>query len=148
VLGRAVVRGMPPAIVDVGAVWVVTQLSDAEQVLALTSDFRRSTEFERRLGVTGITVFGKHANAQAAIEVRSFAPSCGANEDPVCGSGTGSVAAFQKQQGLLPAGEVSYLAAQGQRVGRDGRITVTLDNTGSVSVGGACVTCVDGSLQI
>ena len=42
VIGHRIVREVAPAIVDVGAVWVVAQLADADSVLALTPDFRRS----------------------------------------------------------------------------------------------------------
>jgi PhzF family phenazine biosynthesis protein len=148
VLGQPILRTTPPAIIDVGAVWVVAQLSTAEQVLELKPDLARSAQFERRLGLTGITVFGKHRSAHAAIEVRTFAPSCGVNEDPVCGSGNGSVAVFQQLHGMLPVEGLSYVAAQGQCVGRDGRIAVTVDKGGKINVGGRCVTVVDGSLRI
>ncbi|TKC87679.1 PhzF family phenazine biosynthesis protein [Trinickia terrae] len=137
-----------PAIVNVGAIWVVVQMNDAASVLDLRPDFAKLAEFERRLGVTGLTVFGKREQGDAAIEVRAFAPSCGVEEDPVCGSGNGSVAAFQWERGLLPPGGIDYVAAQGRCVGRDGRVKVSVDASGKVRVGGACVTCVEGSLAL
>lgn len=146
-LGCPVVREPAPAILDVGAIWVVAQLPTAEGVLALEPDLARSAAFERRLGVTGVSVFGAHEAGDAEIEVRSFAPSCGVGEDPVCGSGNGSVAVFRRERGLVPAGGASYLAAQGRRVGRDGRVAVTIDAQGQVRLGGACVTCLDGTLH-
>ncbi|BFG76309.1 hypothetical protein PTKU46_43420 [Paraburkholderia terrae] len=106
-------------------------------------------DFERRLGVTGLTVFGTRDGGDVAIEVvRTFAPSCGVEEDPVCGSGNGSVAAFQWKRGLLPADGGSYVATQGRCVGRHGRIEVRVDMSGNVRIGGSCVTCVDGSLTL
>ena len=146
ILGEPIVRGSMPAVVDVGARWVVAELRSAERVLALVPDFARSASFERRLGVTGLAVFGTHASGDAAIEVRAFAPSCGVDEDPVCGSGNGSVAVFQWAKRLVPADGTSYVATQGRCVGRDGRVFVTVDAEGQVGVGGACVTCVTGSL--
>ena len=148
VLGQPVLREIEPAIVDVGPVWVVAQLASVADLLALTPDFARGAAFERRLGVTGVTVFAMHEAGDAQIEVRSFAPSCGVNEDPVCGSGNGSVAVFRRERGLLPAGGGRYIAAQGQCVARAGRIAVEVDGAGNVSLGGACVTCVDGTLRI
>jgi len=147
VLGHAIVREAAPAIVNVGAVWVVAQLSSVGDLLALAPDFARSAVFERRLGVTGITVFAAHEAGDAAIEVRSFAPSCGVDEDPVCGSGNGSVAVFRRERGMLPAAGTTYTASQGRCVGRDGRISVAVDTEGKVILGGACVTCVDGTLR-
>ena len=146
ILRRKVDIKTAPAIVNVGAIWVVAQMNDATSVLDLRPDFVRLAEFERRLGVTGLTVFGSHEHGDAAIEVRTFAPSCGVEEDPVCGSGNGSVAAFQWERGLLPSGGRDYVATQGRCVGRDGRIQVSVDANGKVFVGGSCVTCVDGSL--
>ena len=146
ILGGDVVRQTAPAIVDVGPVWVVAQLPSVTDLLALKPDFVRSASFERRLGVTGVSVFAIHETSDAEIEVRSFAPSAGVDEDPVCGSGNGSVAVFRRELGLVAAGE-HYSAAQGQCVGREGRITVSLDNDGKVFVGGACVTCVTGVLR-
>lgn len=137
-----------PAIVNVGPVWVIAQLTDAASVLALRPDLARLASFERRLGITGVTVFGAHQSGDAAIEVRTFAPSCGVDEDPVCGSGNGSVAAFQWSHGLLPAEGGHYVATQGRCVGRDGRIEVSVDRSGQVRVGGSCVTCVDGTLML
>ena len=137
-----------PAIVDVGPKWVVVHLGDAASVINLRPDFARLAEFERRLGVTGLAVFGRHQDGDLAIEVRAFAPSCGVEEDPVCGSGNGSIAVFQWERGLLPPDGGDYVATQGRCVGRDGRIKVSVDARGNVRIGGACVTCVEGSLTL
>ncbi|MET3616340.1 PhzF family phenazine biosynthesis protein [Rhizobium aquaticum] len=146
ILGCSVRRDAAPAIVNVGAIWVVAQLESAEKVLALSPDFTRSATFERLFGVTGITVFGKYSGGDKAIEVRSFAPSCGVDEDPVCGSGNGSVAVFQARRGLFAEGNVQYLAGQGQRVGRNGEISVEVTANSIFRIGGQCVTCADGTL--
>lgn len=147
ILGIRVDRDAPPAIVDVGAVWVVAQLASADVLLNIEPDFARSVRFEKRLGATGISLFGKHSLGDAALEVRSFAPSCGVNEDPVCGSGNGSIAVFRHHNGMLARNGDAYVAAQGRKVGRDGRIAVAVDAGGKVTIGGACVTCVDGFLR-
>lgn len=145
ILGAPVRRESAPARVDVGPVWIVARMADAAAVLALRPDFARSALFERRLNATGLTVFGEYPN-EGAIEVRSFAPSCGIEEDPVCGSGNGGVAVFRIARGLIPPAATAYTATQGRCVGRDGRIRISVDETGRVHVGGACVTCVDGWL--
>jgi PhzF family phenazine biosynthesis protein len=146
ILKAPVMRDSPPALVNVGPVWIVAQMKDAAAVLGLTPDFARSALFERRMNATGITVFGRYPDGDAAIEVRSFAPSCGIEEDPVCGSGNGSVAAFQISRVLIPPAATAYMATQGQCIGRNGRIHISVDKAGQISVGGACVTCVDGWL--
>ncbi|BCF99828.1 phenazine biosynthesis protein PhzF [Paraburkholderia sp. PGU19] len=148
ILGCKVDIRTAPAIVNVGPIWVIAQMDDAATIVNLRPDLARLADFERRLGVTGVTVFGTRDGGDVAIEVRSFAPSCGVEEDPVCGSGNGSVAAFRWKRGLLPADGGNYVATQGRCVGRDGRIEVNVDTSGNVRVGGSCVTCVDGSLTL
>ena len=144
ILGRKL--KVEPGIVNVGPVWIIAQLEDADAVIGLLPDLAKLAELERRLGVTGLTVFGPHQSADAAIEVRTFAPSSGVNEDPVCGSGNGSVAAFLWERGLLLAGGKDYVATQGRCVGRNGRIAVNIDAKGGIRIGGSCVTCIDGSM--
>lgn len=164
ILGLAEPVVTEPATIDVGPVWTVLHLPDAQTVLKLQPDLTRLADYERRQGITGIIVFGPHAagraasatandatikpSTDAAIEVRAFAPSCGVNEDPVCGSGNGCAAVYQWARGLLPAGGHQYVAAQGQCVGRDGRVHVSVDAAGNVQIGGACVTGVDGRLTV
>jgi PhzF family phenazine biosynthesis protein len=148
VLGAPVNRGAAPALVDVGPVWVVAQLASAAAVLRMQPDLARSAAFERRLRATGITAFGAHTAGEADIEVRSFAPSSGVGEDPVCGSGNGAVAVFRRAHGQLPRTDSTYLAAQGQCVGRLGRVSLSVSADGSVTVGGECVTVLDGLLRI
>ena len=147
ILGQAVVKSAHPAVVNVGAVWVVAQLPSVETLLALTPDYVRSAQFERRLGATGLSVFAKYEEGDKAIEVRSFAPSCGVNEDPVCGSGNGSIAVFLRARGLLTTIGESYKAGQGQCLRRDGTVSVRIDRNG-ITVGGSCVTCVNGTLSL
>jgi PhzF family phenazine biosynthesis protein len=149
IIGGPLLHGAAPARVDVGPVWVILPMADAAAVLALNPDFARLAAFERRLGITGLCVFGAYPQgSETDVEVRAFAPSCGVEEDPVCGSGNASVAAFQWTYGLLPAGGTAYVAGQGQRVGREGRVKVRVGADGQVSVGGACITCVDGRLAL
>jgi PhzF family phenazine biosynthesis protein len=137
------------AIVSVGPRWVILPMADAASVLALKPDFARLAAFEQRLGITGLTVFGRYPPAREAdIEVRAFAPSCGVEEDPVCGSGNAGVAAFRWARGMLPAGGASYVATQGRLTGRDGRVNVQVGAGGEVRVGGSCITCVDGRLTL
>ena len=135
-----------PGVVNVGPVWIIAQLEDANAVIGLRPDLAKLAELERRLGVTGVTVFGPHPSGDAAIEVRTFAPSSGVDEDPVCGSGNGSVAAFLWERGLVPSRGKDYFATQGRCVGRNGRIAVNIDAKGGIRIGGSCVTCIDGSM--
>lgn len=146
ILGVQVDRVARPLRIDVGPVWIVARVATAEQLLALRPDSGRSLVFENCLGATGISVFAAHGAGREDIEVRSFANSQGVTEDPVCGSGNGSVAVFRHVHGLLPPGLVHYSATQGGCVGRAGRVSVQVAPDGAVQVGGPCISTVEGYL--
>ena len=141
------ILGVPlsaPSIVDVGPKWIVAGLKDAQTVTALTPNFAQMAALESELGVTGVSIYGPYSSGDIAVEVRSFAPSSGIDEDPVCGSGNGSVAAYRFRNGEFADG-ATYQAAQGRCVGRDGKITLKADN-GNIYVGGQAITTIDGTI--
>ena len=132
--------GVPPTLVDVGAVWIVAALGSAEALVALRPSMAAITELSRSLGATGVTLFAPRSDGPD-YEVRSFAPALGVPEDPVCGSGNGSVGHLLRSLGRV----ADYEAHQGSAMGRDGRIGVRFRN-GAVEIGGACVTVISGSI--
>jgi PhzF family phenazine biosynthesis protein len=148
ILGVKVDEQSRPRIVDVGARWLVAQLSSAESVLKVSADFERMKVQDARFKITGVTIFGRHAEGMhSQIEVRSFAPNVGVDEDPVCGSGNGCVAAFIRDTNLIETIGASYLASQGKAVGRAGLIQIDITDS-SVRVGGSAVTCIDGVINV
>jgi PhzF family phenazine biosynthesis protein len=135
-----------PMRVQVGPAWLVAEVLDG-RLAELRPDAAHLAALSEALGAVGATVFAPAALAGCAIEVRSFAPAQGIAEDPVCGSGNLAVGAYLRQTGQLRRFGESYVAAQGMRVGRDGRIAVRIAEDG-VRIGGHCVTCVEGSLRL
>ena len=126
--------------IDNGPGWLGIRLASAEKVLALEPV--RSWP-----GRIDVGVVGPHANGgEAAFEVRAFfSDHLGAiAEDPVTGSLNASLA-----QWLFATGVVAedYVAAQGTRLGRKGRIYLTRDDTGQIWVGGETRTQVEGRLH-
>lgn len=149
ILGAAALDSQPPQFVDVGPVWTVVQLASAAAVLALQPDMARLAAFDLRAQATGVVVFGPYgAGHAAAIEVRAFAPSQGADEDPVCGSGNGAVAAFIRATGQQGSVGARYTSSQGAAVGRAGKLAIAFDADGAIRVGGQCVTCIDGTIRL
>lgn len=146
IIGQSVSRTPWPTALDVGPIWVVAQLASAQALLDLKPNYTRMAAFTDRIEVGGLSLFGDHTSGKADIEVRSFVPADGVNEDPVCGSGNGCVAVFRHQNGLAPAGS-SYLATQGKKMGRDGKVFVRVGQNGEISLGGSCVTVVSGELR-
>lgn len=146
ILGCAVSREARPRLIDVGARWIVAQLDSAEAVLACQPDMARMKLIEQKPQETGVVIFGEHApGAPARIEVRAFAPVCGIDEDPVCGSGNGCVAAFIRDSGQTARFGSEYLAAQGAAIGRAGLLRIAIDDA-RIRVGGMAVTCIDGQM--
>ena len=133
--------------IDVGPIWVVGEMADAEELAALKPDMQALAAFTVDHEATGVTVFTPSGEKQTAIHVRSFAPAHGVPEDPVCGSGNLSVAHYLRQTNSLKRFGERYIARQGMQMGRDGRVHVRVDEDG-VRIGGRAVTCIEGTLKI
>ena len=126
---------------DNGPQWLALRLAGAADVLALEPD-------QAALARTGakVAVIGAHpAGAECAFEVRAFAPTMGIAEDPVTGSVNASLAQWLIGAGVAPQ---RYVAAQGTRLGRAGRVHVAQDGDGTTWVGGASVSCIEGQVRL
>ena len=132
--------------VDVGPVWIVAEMEDAAALAALEPDMAAIAGLSRSLEATGVTLFARSEDGRSEIQVRSFAPLHGVPEDPVCGSGNISVAAYLRFLGKIEDLGSPYLARQGMQLGRDGRISVRVTER-DIHIGGRAVTCVDGTLR-
>lgn len=140
-------RSVTPALVDVGARWIVAKALSPESVLQAKPDYVALAAADGEKSATGTCLFAAYDSGSADIEVRSFAPACGVNEDPVCGSGNGSVAAFMRFHRMPLLQKISLLSSQGQKLGRAGRVHLDI-TPDAVKVGGAAVTCIDGHLTV
>ncbi len=148
-LGAEIALDHPPLLVDVGPVWLVAYLGPAQQVHGLQPDMAAVTRMSQALNFTGVTVFGRSESGQSDIYVRSFAPAFGVPEDPVCGSGNASVGAFIGHAGMFEKMGSTFVANQGLEMGRDGSVEVRIDRSDStIEIGGASVTCIDGTLKL
>ncbi len=145
ILGIPVSKISPALLIDLGARWVVMELESVAALLALRPDLAASARLETAMEATGITVFAHHDGAGGGIEVRSFAPSCGVDEDPICGSGNGAVAAYRLARGQIGA-EARYTATQGRVVGRDGTVFVRIEGA-RIQIGGRTTTSVEGQIR-
>ena len=144
-LSTPLMMDSPPLRVDVGVAWLVVNMDNSDAVAALRPDMAAVVKISSAAEVTGVTVFGRSNDRVSALHVRSFAPAQGVIEDPVCGSGNASVAAFLIQSGLMKQHGAHYIARQGMQVGRDGEVAVTIEGD-RIKIGGYAVTCVEGRL--
>lgn len=123
--------------VDNGPGWICAMFESAERVLELRPD---RLEFD--LGVVGFHPPG----SETAIELRAFAPVNGlAFEDPVTGSLNASVAQWLLGNGRLTA---PYVARQGGAIGRAGRIRISVDDEGTIWVGGRSTAVISGEVNL
>jgi PhzF family phenazine biosynthesis protein len=135
-----------PLVMNVGPRWLVAELTDAEAVAALKPDMQGIADLSNALAIGGVTVFGTSTDKLSAIHVRSFAPAHGIAEDPVCGSGNISVAAYLAKSAQAARLGAGYTARQGMQLGRDGRVSIRFED-GKILLGGSAVTCVEGTLR-
>jgi PhzF family phenazine biosynthesis protein len=127
---------------DNGSSWLALRLRSAQHVLALEPNHAALRSLPK-VGVIGAYEVFNDDPADAAFEVRAFAASAGINEDPVTGSLNASLAQWLL---LLDVVHGPYIASQGSRLGRAGRVGISVD-AGQVWVEGSCATCVQGVLM-
>ncbi len=143
---------------DNGPVWLTLLVDNAQTVLALNPDHMQLKVLGLKVGVASVNrrfiAINSGANDFAPdLTVRAFAAAIGINEDPVTGSLNASLAQWLIADGLTPT---RYTAAQGEAMGRAGRVQVSQDGAGQVAstgsgqvwVGGASVTCITGQVTL
>lgn len=122
---------------DNGPGWIAVMLGSAEEVLALEP----AGDHDARID---IGVVGAHdGSADVDFELRAFFSDGHGRmvEDPVTGSLNASVGQWLFAEGHARG---SYVAAQGTRLGRRGRIKVEQDADGNVWVAGNTRTLISG----
>lgn len=129
-------------LLDNGPVWLGLLLDSAETVLGLTPDHARLKDLGQDVGVIHIAPDAGDNPERPGAVVRAFAAPMGNPEDPVTGSLNASLAQWLIAEGLAPT---RYLVAQGECLGRAGRVYIHQDAQGQVWVGGHTVTCIEGT---
>ena len=144
--------GSPFQVVSTGVPWLIVELSRLQAISALNPDQGLIARECAALRATGVTVFAERGDAgPARIRVRTFAPGEGVAEDPVCGSGNGSVAAFIARHKHAGQAAGAYLAEQGIEMGRDGEVHASWEREGAalrVRIGGEAALAASGKLHL
>ncbi|WP_456698563.1 PhzF family phenazine biosynthesis protein [Aeromicrobium sp. P5_D10] len=123
---------------DNGPGWVALLLDSSESVLGIDPDTSAFGVLDK------IGVVGPHPpGTEAAFEVRAFFPGA-IGEDPVTGSLNASIGQWLTSTGRAPA---SYVAAQGTRLQRKGRVHVDLVGD-DLWVGGQTTIGVTGTVAL
>ena len=129
-------------LLDNGPVWLGLLLDSADTVLGLTPDHARLKDLGQDVGVIHIAPDAGDNPARPGAVVRAFAAPMGNPEDPVTGSLNASLAQWLIAECLAPT---RYLVAEGECLGRAGRVYIHQDGQGQVWVGGHTVTCIEGT---
>jgi PhzF family phenazine biosynthesis protein len=122
-----------------GPNWVALLLADADRVLSLNPDPAGFGRFPD-IGVIGPYPPG----SEVSFEVRAFLGNETVTEDPVTGSLNAGLA-----QWLIPTGRApkTYIASQGTRLQRRGRIHVAADEE-AIWIGGDTVIGITGTVAL
>jgi PhzF family phenazine biosynthesis protein len=124
--------------IDNGPRWIGVELADVGRLATLTPRPVDDDEVE-------IAVFAVGSDLEGVdVEIRCFFAT-DVREDPVTGSANASMARY-----LFEHNKVSfpYVAAQGNYMGRDGRVYVSADDDGSLWIGGDAKTVVVGTIEV
>jgi PhzF family phenazine biosynthesis protein len=122
-----------------GPRWLGLLLDSVETVLAVEPDH------EALKGLAKVGLVAPYPPGSACqFELRAFASQIGVPEDPVTGSLNAGAAQWLMDMGVAPK---RYVASQGQRLGRAGRVNIEHDGR-TLWVGGSSVSCVRGELTL
>lgn len=126
--------------VDNGPPWLAVRLRNRAAVLAVRPDYAALEGL--MIGVFAACVEGDGVETQ--FESRAFIAGEAAPEDPVTGSLNAGIARWLLREGGAPD---RYVISQGTVLGRAGRVLVEREGD-ALWVGGACVTCIEGSVRL
>lgn len=142
----------PFQVISTGVRWLIAQLSNFAAISELEPDQGLIMRECKALRAAGITVFAERGDGgPVRIRLRTFAPGEGVAEDPVCGSGNGSVAAYIARH-VHPDDTVgAYVAEQGIEIGRDGEVHASWEREGDtlrIRIAGEAAVSASGQLHL
>lgn len=145
---------LPVQISSTGLDQLMVPLRSLQRAATLTPDFGTLKDVEKRLNVSGCSVFAlKTLRPDAQVHARFFAPSVGVFEDPATGSAAGALGAYLVAHKVFgPESPASFSIEQGSEMHRPSLITVTVHHAKGVpeivKVGGKAVTVLNGKLTL
>lgn len=124
---------------DIGSSWLALHLTDAACVLAIEPNHAALTS------LANVGIVGAHPTGHACdFEVRAFAAPLGIPEDPVTGALNAALAQWLISREAAPH---RYIASQGTRLDRSGRVHVDYDGT-NFWIGGSSVSVIRGEATL
>ncbi len=143
----------PIQTVSTGTPHLIMPVSTMRALDRAKPDWDKLKTLQKNSDYVSLSVFTRETRAPTSdAQVRTFAPALGVYEDPVSGSGAGSLGCYLIRYGLMePTRPVtSIVIEQGHHVGRPGRIFVEVrgdrENVEQVKVSGTGVLVFKGKL--
>jgi len=146
-LGHCIGGRLPPALVEGGRRWWIAELDNEASVRRYAPDHAMIAQLAQRDDALGLCLFARCEGSDFDVVVRAFPAGVGIAEDPASGAANGLIAgyiALREPQGTLARG---YRVSQGREIGHDARISVAIDASAAVWVGGSTCTVIRGELD-
>ncbi|MDP2208670.1 MAG: PhzF family phenazine biosynthesis protein [Bacteroidota bacterium] len=149
------ISDVDPKILILRSEYLIVPIRRLHVLYSIKPNYFAVTNFLNQRNLQGICVFTQETiDRESLVHLRFFAPNEGIQEDPVTGSAHGPLAVFLFENNLLAPvnGVATYIAEQGDVLGRKGRINVTLsvenNKVQSIKIGGYAVTVFETDILI
>lgn len=143
---------VPSMKVSTGLWWLVVGVKSLDKLINIKPDLKAIEEISEKHRLIGITPFCLETlSKDKDYHMRAIAPIVGVAEDPVCGTGNGSVSSYIIQNRLIECdANINLIGEEGQEVNRPGCVYVSIskqDNEISeIKIGGTAVTVLEGKM--
>lgn len=147
-------KDIPMAIVSTGFGKVFVGINDLNKLHTLSPNMNQLIEISKKINCNGYHVFTLHLDEEILAHGRMFSPISGNNEDPVTGNSNGPLGAYLVHLGLVnnTKDKFEFWAAQGEAMGRPGKIKVTVDIENQkptlVKIAGSAVEVFETEIEI
>ncbi len=138
---------LKPALVEGGRRWWLAELQDERSVRQFEPDSFAIKQLAEQTQSLGLCIFARRAAPESGLVVRAFPLGVGIFEDPASGAANAAIAAFLEETGNLAGLGRRYTVSQGREIGRDAVLTLEIDDSRDVWVGGDCQTVIRGELD-
>lgn len=143
---------VPAMKTSTGLWWLVFGVKNLDKLMNAKPDLSAINRVSEDFNLIGITPFCiETLDEKYSYHLRAIAPLVGVAEDPVCGTGNGSVASYIIQNKLIKCNDtIDLIGEQGMEVDRPGCVYVSIskenDKISEVKIGGTAVTVLNGEL--
>ncbi len=141
----------PMESVSTGLWWLVFGVKSLEILENITPDLDKIYKLSESNNFVGISLFTLETfDKSCSYHMRSIAPYCGVAEDPVCGTGNGSVSSYIVHNKLISGDNLSLVGEQGNFVHRPGKVYVQIQSNNDmitdIKIGGEATTILEGEI--